>query len=320
MTHDEMLKVAGDAKAFWPVFEDKISTFFPLLTNRDVFVRYSEYILRKFIQNGYDRIEFRALLTKLKDYDEKGGFVKEYDEEEYGKAFDEAFERVKKDHPTLTVGFIFFGLKALSDEENETILRKICQVNWNKTIGLDFVQEEDPYGSIEKYDKIADKVLMDFPHLDYKKCYHAGDTRDHTNDNIEIAVKAGSVRLGHGLNILQRIEFLPHCKNVCFEKNPISNIVTAASKKLDLRLASAPVLLGLGYPVSISPDDPGKFGYEDTTVDFFCAAVSYNWTLKHLKLTIIHSINHAICTEGVRINLLNAFSARWEAWINEFIK
>ena len=45
----------------------------------------------------------------------------------------------------------------------------------------------------------------------------------------------------------------------------------------DLREASAHILLGLGYPVSISPDDPGKFGYCDTTLDYFAIAVAYNW-------------------------------------------
>lgn len=175
-------------------------------------------------------------------------------------------------------------------------MSKVCELRWSKTVGIDFVQEEDPYGSLSKYDAVADKVLMKYPDLDYKKCYHAGDTRDHLNDNIEIAVRGGSVRIGHGLNIIQRIEFLPHCRSVCFELNPISNLITASSARLDLRLSTAPILLGLGYPVSISPDDPGKFGYEDCTVDFFASAVSFNWTLKHFKLVAIHSINHSICT------------------------
>ena len=156
---------------------------------------------------------------------------------------------------------------------------------------------------------------MKYPHLDYKKCYHAGDTRNHLNNNIQIAVKAGSVRIGHGLNIIQRIQFLPHCADVCFELNPISNLITASSGKLDLRLSTAPILLGLGYPVSISPDDPGKFGYEDCTVDFFASAVSFNWTLKHLKLVAVHSINHSICTSGQRLKLHKAFDQRWSQWI-----
>jgi len=42
-------------------------------------------------------------------------------------------------------------------------------------------------------------------------------------------------------------------------------------------MSTAPLLLGLGYAVSISSDDPGKFGYEDTTVDYYASAVSFNW-------------------------------------------
>jgi len=41
--------------------------------------------------------------------------------------------------------------------------------------------------------------------------------------------------------------------------NPASNLLTGGLN--DIRTSSAPLLLGLGYAVSISPDDPGKFGY-----------------------------------------------------------
>jgi len=63
----------------------------------------------------------------------------------------------------------------------------------------------------------------------------------------------------------------------------------------------------LGYPVSISPDDPGKFGFEDTSVDYFSAAVAFNWTLRHLKLIGYHSINHAVCEEDVRSRLISSY-------------
>ncbi len=65
----------------------------------------------------------------------------------------------------------------------------------------------------------------------------------------------------------------------------------------DTRITSAPVLMGLGHPFTINPDDPGKFGYEDTTVDYFSSIISFNWSLRELKLLAIHSINHAICSE-----------------------
>ena len=63
--------------------------------------------------------------------------------------------------------------------------------------------------------------------------------------------------------------------------------------------------------MTINPDDPGKFGLEDSTMDYFFAAVSYNWTLKNLKLLGIHSINHAICSKNEREELLKSFTARW---------
>jgi hypothetical protein len=38
--------------------------------------------------------------------------------------------------------------------------------------------------------------------------------------------------------------------------------------------------MSLGQALTINPDDPGKFGYEDSTVDYFCMIVSQNWGLK----------------------------------------
>lgn len=141
------------------------------------------------------------------------------------------------------------------------MLKTVMSLDWNLTVGIDFVQEEDPHGSLEPYDKIADKILAEFPDQNVKKCYHAGDTRNHKNNNIKIALKAGSVRIGHGLNILQHAEIIPRCNKTCFELCPVSNVITASSARMDPRLSTAPILLGLGVPVSINPDDPGKFGY-----------------------------------------------------------
>ena len=100
---------------------------------------------------------------------------------------------------------------------------------------------------------------------------------------------------------MQRPEILPHCKNICIEKNPLSNLILGYNK--DVRHSSTPLLVGMGYPVSISPDDPGKFWCDDATEDYFVAAVAYNWSLKHLKLIAYHSINHALCDESIKDRL-----------------
>ena len=50
---------------------------------RDIFENYSRHVLVKFIKNGYRRVEFRALLIGLKDYDKDGSLVKENDEKSF---------------------------------------------------------------------------------------------------------------------------------------------------------------------------------------------------------------------------------------------
>jgi adenosine deaminase len=78
--------------------------------------------------------------------------------------------------------------------------------------------------------------------------------------------------------------------------------------------------LGLGYPVSISPDDPGKFAYEDSTADYFTSALSYNWSLRHLKLVGYHSINHSVCEEAVKTRLIANFEKTWDEWVHRFLE
>lgn len=62
--------------------------------------------------------------------------------------------------------------------------------------------------------------------------------------------------------------------------------------------------MGLGYAISINMGDSGKFGAEDSTFDFFVSSVSYDWTLKHLKLVILHSLNHSLAKERDRRHML----------------
>lgn len=48
-------------------------------------------------------------------------------------------------------------------------------------------------------------MIKKWAHLNLKKVYHAGETKDHLNSNVELSVRSGCVRIGHGLNIVKRI-------------------------------------------------------------------------------------------------------------------
>ncbi len=112
---------------------------------------------------------------------------------------------MRKIHPNFTSAFIFFGLKVDSEEVNFQRLDKACSYEWERMVGIDFVQQEDPYGSMEPYIRVGDRICKKWSHLNLKKVYHAGETRDHTNNNVELSVRSGATRIGHGLNIVKRI-------------------------------------------------------------------------------------------------------------------
>ncbi len=79
LSRDELEKVSGNQHDFWVLFEEKICNFFPLVFTLHIFKKYVRHILLKYIKCGYDRVEFRALLCQLTEYDEKGNLVKVHD-------------------------------------------------------------------------------------------------------------------------------------------------------------------------------------------------------------------------------------------------
>ena len=80
-------------------------------------------------------------MAKLNEYDQSGKLIKEHDEKVFMDTVDEVLAEVNKLFPRLTIGFIFFGLKVFSDEMNDAVFSKVCDLNWDKTVGLDFVQQ-----------------------------------------------------------------------------------------------------------------------------------------------------------------------------------
>lgn len=78
---------------------------------------------------------------KLYEYDEEGRLIHTHSEKKFTEAIDEVYNDLKKEYPDFTLGVIFFGLLEWTQEQNAQIFRKVCEINWDKTIGLDVVQE-----------------------------------------------------------------------------------------------------------------------------------------------------------------------------------
>jgi hypothetical protein len=53
--------------------------FFIICNALHIFKKYVKYILLKYIKNGYFRIEFRAFLPQLVEYDINGNAIQTFD-------------------------------------------------------------------------------------------------------------------------------------------------------------------------------------------------------------------------------------------------
>lgn len=53
--------------------------FFVIYLSLHIFKKYINHVLLKYIRNGYDRIEFRAFLSQLNEYDQNGNLIKTHD-------------------------------------------------------------------------------------------------------------------------------------------------------------------------------------------------------------------------------------------------
>lgn len=71
----------------------------------------------------------------------------------------------------------------------------------------------------------------------------------------------------------------------------------------------------LGLPISISSDDPARFGYSGVTPDYFVAAHAFGFDLKDMKLLGIYSIVHALMPREQKVALLAHFERDWQAFM-----
>ena len=89
--------------------------------------------------------------------------------------------------------------------------------------------------------------------------------------------------MGHGFNLAMHpyLTKLYRDNEICIECCPISNFLLGYVR--DFRTHPIKYLMAQGVPVSISPDDPGYFDYDGTTLDFVYAFLSWDLNLADLK-------------------------------------
>jgi adenosine deaminase CECR1 len=96
---------------------------------------------------------------------------------------------------------------------------------------------------------------------------------------------------------------------------PISNQIL--SYVADLRLHPAERYIRHGVVCTLSSDDPGIFGNDGLSYDFWEAAMSWELGLAELKRLARNSIEYSAMTRPERKRALRAWEAKWKTFIDE---
>lgn len=105
--------------------------------------------------------------------------------------------------------------------------------------------------------------------------------------------------------------------DIAVEVNPISNQVLKLVD--DMRNHPAKVLFAQGYPVVISNDDPGFWGAEALTYDFyqaFMALMSAHSDLRALKQLAMNSISYSSMTDAEKKDAFAIWEKKWDTFVD----
>lgn len=179
------------------------------------------------------------------------------------------------------------------------------------------VNEEDYVQPIKDFvrEMIEARVTEETKGKNFPVILHAGESDERKNDNLYDAILMDTLRIGHGFNLIHHPNLIKIVKEkqICIECCPISNLVLAYVN--DMRLHPVRSLLHQGIPVSISPDDPGFFGYDGVTLDYLYAFIAWELSLADLKKLCLNSLEYSIIESQDKEQLRPFFEKRWSRFL-----
>ena len=149
---------------------------------------------------------------------------------------------------------------------------------------------------------------------------HAGESCSLYNHNISEIPMEDNKRIGHALNLIyfpKLMEKVKQNQNL-IEVSPISNQILGYVS--DLRNHPARVLLANNVNISINSDDPGVFGYDGLSYDFWMAYLNWDLTVKDLKKLIFNSIEFSSLNSSEKQKAKLHLQKEWTVFVKNAIQ
>ncbi|KAL4472248.1 hypothetical protein ABPG72_013881 [Tetrahymena utriculariae] len=305
----------------WNIFEKKITSVASITYFKGHFPRFLKRCLENFIKDGVIHIEARADLGLI--FNEDGSFLSINEEMEM---ISNVLKEVQADNPYFTLQLIIQGLKMWDLNQIEQFMRDALTAKKNYPdliCGFDMVQEEDAFKNILeivpaliKMKEMQAEIGVELPFV-----LHGGESlHTLTNTNLLDILILGTKRIGHGINLAQHSYLLEKIKNeeICLEICPVSNQILKYID--DIRLHPIKTFINYGVKVSINSDDPGLFGYNGVSMDFFFVSIGTQLDYKDLKLCVYNSIQYSFLSVQQKRIAWQELEKKFQIWCKWFIE
>lgn len=311
---DNYEKVYTNAQTAWNKFKATFSTKYYFISYRPLFECYVYESLKEFYMDNITYVEFRGAVLPL--YELNGT---RYTATEFMEIFESTVQRFKNDYPQfLGIKYIYSYYRNISNTTFLNCINEYLQLKeqFSSLIaGFDLVGYEDEGRPLQEFVYELRKHRKDM-----KLFLHAGETNwyGYTDINLVDAVLLNSTRIAHGFSLHKHPEVMKLIKerDIAIEITPISNQVLKFID--DLRNHPAASLIARGFPLVIGNDDPGAWGANGVSYDWymvFMAMTNEKAGLEFLKKLALNSIHYSSMENFEKNTALKMFKNQWQYFI-----
>ncbi|GJQ76376.1 hypothetical protein Trydic_g2094 [Trypoxylus dichotomus] len=316
---DAHLLVSDNPENAWDSLRKIFTFMYDLFSYVGVLEDYIYQVLLEHYTDNVYYVEVRTPFVPM--YDLNGT---DYTAEDFVETLWNTMKKFQRDHSDfIGMKIIYAPYRATTTNivrKNLDILKRIAQKYPGFIAGIDFVGFEEEGTLLHYFDE-----LTSFGE-DFNFYFHAGETNlhgTHVDFNILDAILLDSKRIGHAYALPKHPEMMTLIKekNIAIEVCPISNQVLGLVA--DLRNHPAAYLIARGYPIVICNDDPGNWGAEGLSYDWYLTfmAMTPEYTGLHfLKKLAINSLEYSALNETEKVTAFKIWNAKWNKFIESVIR
>jgi adenosine deaminase CECR1 len=295
-------------------FTDVLRRLRGFLRYRPVFMEYYREAFQTLLADNVQYVELRAGIGPL--YDLNGNT---WTPEESVDLFQKIRDEVRVTHPEFDLKLILAYYREESrasvwDNLQQAVKLRTAYPNF--VVGFDLAGEDGTGRTALYYlDDWLRLRTLEANGVSLPLYFHDGEDDWPDDENLYDAYLLRCRRIGHGFSLFRspRLEQATTEANIPLEVCPLGSQILGLAP--DLRNHPAGGYLRRGVPCVIGSDDPGVFGYEGLSYDFWAAMVAWKLDLRALKKLAINSIDYSAMNPQEKENVMSAWNKRWSTFI-----